>query len=343
MNFPAPTPLPLNDIPSLNWGIAAPGEIASIFAGAVTSYGSQRITAVASRSIERAQSFAQQFAIENTFGSYDEMFQSDTVDAVYIANHIDGHLDLADAALNAGKHVLVEKPLHYSSARCRESLALARSKGLFMTEAMWTRYLPQASVIRQVLDSDEFGAPEGLLASFAVDNRGIDRLWQPGTGGITYDMGIYPIALAYEAFGKPSTITASGRCATEGLDEESLVRLEYPSGAIATLVISGVATFPCQATISGQHKALTLDHPFFVPTTLRLSDKELYQTEESWSDGTDVSGHSGLYYQAEWFAYYVSQGFSESPVHTHEEIITNIEVAEEVCRQIGSHPSSTEG
>ena len=340
MHFPAPKALPSEAGRILNWGIAAPGEIASMFTGAVTTYGSQNITAVASRSLERAQSFADQHSITNVFGSYDEMFASDTIDVVYISNHIEGHLDLANAALHAGKHVLVEKPLHYSSTQSRQTLDLARAQGLFITEAMWTRYLPQASVITQILHSDEFGHPEHLVAAFAVDNRAIPRLWEKGTGGITYDMGIYPIALAYQVFGKPSSIAASGRLTPHGLDEGSLVRLEYDSGAVATLMISGVASFPCQATISGEKLALTLDHPFFVPTTLRLSDKELYQTEKSWSDGTEVRGHSGLYYQAEWFASYVEQGLTESPVHTHDEIVTNLEVAEEIYRQLGSHPRS---
>ena len=338
MIFPTPTPLPSDHTTALNWGIAAPGEIAGMFTDAVQTYGTQKITAVASRSIDRATAFASHHSIEHIFGSYDELFASDTIDAVYISNHIDGHLDLADAALEAGKHVLVEKPLHYSSSRSRETLAKARDKGLLMTEAMWTRYLPQASVIRQILGSAEFGRPEHLLASFAVDNRGIGRLWDKGTGGITYDMGIYPIAFAYEVFGKPTSITASGRCTPEGLDEGSLVRLEYASGAVATLVISGVASFPCQATISGEKLALTLEHPFFVPTTLQLSDKELYTTAESWSDGRDAKGHSGLHYQAEWFASYVAQGLTESPIHTHDEIVTNLEVAEEICRQLGSTP-----
>lgn len=339
MDFPTPTPLPSQPAPILRWGIAAPGEIASMFTTAVNTYGTQKITAVASRSIERAEFFAKAHSIDNVFGSYDDMFTSDTIDVVYISNHIDGHLDLADAALHAGKHVLVEKPLHYSSTRSRQSLELASDKGLMMTEAMWSRYLPQASVITQILGSEEFGRPEHMIASFAVDNRAISRLWEKGTGGITYDMGIYPIALAHQVFGKPSSITASGKLTSNGLDEGSLVRLDYASGAVATLVISGVASFPCQATISGEKMALTLDHPFFVPTTLRLSDKELYQTEKSWADGRDARGHSGLYYQAEWFAAYVQQGLTESPVHTHEEIVTNLEVAEEIYRQLGADPS----
>lgn len=341
MLFPPPTPLPTADIPVLNWGIAAPGEIASMFTQAVATYGSQKITAVGSRSLERAQSFADTHSIENVYGSYEELVKSDAIDVVYIANHIEGHLDLADAALDAGKHVLVEKPLHYSSSRSRSTLDRAKDNGLLMTEAMWTRYLPQSSVVQQIVESEEFGRPEHMLATFAVDNRQIGRLWERGTGGITYDMGIYPIALAHHVFGTPSTISATGRLTEDGLDEGSLVRLEYESGAVATLVISGVASLPCQATISGENMALTLDHPFFVPTTLRLTDKELYQTETVWSDGAEAKGHSGLFYQAEWFAYSVSQGLTESPIHTHQEIVTNLEVAEEVCRQLGSRPGST--
>jgi len=339
MEFPAAKTIPQHEAKPLNWGIAAPGEIAGMFTAAVNTYGTQNIAAVGSRSLERASAFAKEHSIDHVFGSYDELFASDTIEAVYISNHIDGHLDLANAALEAGKHVLVEKPLHYSPRKAEETLERARAKGLLMTEAMWTRYLPQASVIRQILDSEEFGSPEHMVASFAEDNRGVQRLWEKGTGGITYDMGIYPISFAYEVFGQPSSITASGICTPDGLDEGSLVRLDYPTGQTATLVISGVASFPCQATVSGENLALTLEHPFFVPTTLQLSDKELYKTEKSWSDGSEVKGHSGLFYQAEWFAYYVAQGLTESPVHTHAEIVTNLEVAEEISRQVGSRPS----
>ena len=336
MEFPSPVALP-TDRPALRWGIAAPGDIAGTFAAGVNAYGSQQLSAVGSRSLERATAFAETHSIDNAFGSYEELFASD-IDVVYIANHIDGHLDLADMALEAGKHVLVEKPMHYSPQRARETFARAADRGLFITEAMWTRYLPQSSVMGQIVGSEQFGQPDALIASFAVDNRGIGRLWEPGTGGIVYDMGIYPIALAHDIFGKPTSVTAIGRLTDAGLDEGAVVQLNYASGATATLIISGVASFPCQATISGQHQALTLEHPFFVPTAVTVSDKELYETSSTWRDGTGVSGHDGLYYQAEWCAHYISQGLTESPIHTHDEIVTNLEVAEEICRQLGSRP-----
>lgn len=339
MRFPEPIPTPKSSSGPLNWGILAPGQIAEMFTAAVKAYGTQQISAVASRSLERARAFASKFSIDRAFGSYDDLFSVEEIEAVYISSHIDGHLELADQALEAGKHVLVEKPVHYSPIQARNTLNRAREKGLLMTEAMWTRYLPQASVVRQIIQSDAFGKPENLVATFAVDNRGIPRLWQPGTGGIVFDMGIYPISFAHEIFGMPSKIDVFGSCTEGGLDREAVVRLEYPSGATANLIISGVSSFPCTATVSGEKLALTLEHPFFVPTSIRLSDKSLYPTESCWSDGSEIRGHSGLVYQTEWFAHYVEKGYLESPIHTHAEIVSNLEVAEEVCKQLGSSPS----
>jgi predicted dehydrogenase len=337
VQIPSPTPLP-DHIDSLNWGIAAPGEIAGVFASAVRHHGRQTLAAVGSRSLDRAATFAETHGIAEVCGSYEELFSSDSIDAVYVANHIDSHLDVADQALRAGKHVLVEKPMHYSPERARQTFDLARERGLFITEAMWTRYLPQTSVLRKIIQSEEFGHPEHLVATFAVDNRHIPRLWEPRSGGIVFDMGIYPIALAHDIFGRPTSVSASGRLSPTGLDEGAVVRLEYSSGAVATLIISGVATFPSQATISGEKLSVTLQHPFFVPTTLTLSDKELYETSVHWTDESAAQGHDGLYYQAEWFAHYLSEGLSESPRHTHDEIVSNLEVAREVSSQLQSHP-----
>ncbi len=333
MQFPPATPLPPS--PPLRWGIAGPGEIADTFASAVLKWGTQQITAVGSRSAQRAANFATRHGIEQHWGSYRELCESSVVDAVYISNHIDGHLELAQVALDAGKHVLVEKPLHYSAQAARSVLAHAKQHQLLMTEAMWTRYLPQSSVLRTIIQSADFGTPEHLVATFAVDNRHIDRLWRPGTGSITYDMGIYPIALAYEVFGAPSRIDALGSVTEGGIDEAATVKLSYPSGATATLVISGIATHPCTATISGQHQTITLEHPFFVPTTMQLATKGLYADTMSWANDTPIKGHEGLYYQAEWFGHYVAQGMTESPVHTHEEILSNLEAAEEIVRLVG--------
>jgi predicted dehydrogenase len=237
-------------------------------------------------------------------------------------------------AVRAGKHALVEKPFHYSPTAVSEVLAEAREKKVLVTEAMWTRYLPQSDVVRQILDSEEFGDAEHLQAVFAVDNRAIARLWEPHTGGIVFDMGIYPIAFAHFALGSPSLIHARGSALNNGIDQGADVRLEYESGAVASLLISGISTLPSTAAISGSNQLLTIEHPFFVPSSISLNDKDLYFRGHRWVDSASAQGHDGLFYQADYFAYYAIQGLVESPVHTHAEIISNLAVAETIARMV---------
>jgi predicted dehydrogenase len=322
----------------LRWGIIAPGAIASQFVESVLKHTTQTVVAVASRSPERGQAFAGTFGIPTVCASYEELCSHPGVDVVYVASHIAGHLDNARMAIRAGKHVLIEKPLTYRSHDATELLREARDSGVLVMEAMWTRYLPHSDVVRQLVDDGVLGDLEFLQATFAADNRAIDRLWQPGTGGIVFDMGIYPIALAHFFFGPPQAITASGRVRPNGVDEGAHVILNYASGAQASLTISGVATLPSGAAMSGSKKLLILDHPFFVPTSLRLADKDLYFQEVVWHDVSPIQGHEGLSYQANYLAHFVAEGRVESPLHPHDEIINNILVAEEICARIGASP-----
>lgn len=342
VEMPLPQPRTLNpaDVPSLRWGVLGPGGIAAQFVHSVLTYGSQQIVAVASRDHERATEFAASHHLSVVHPSYQALCDAPDIDAVYISTHIAGHLEIAEMAIRAGKHALVEKPLHYSPEAAADVLQLARESGVLVTEAMWTRYLPQSDVISQLLDQEEVGAAEAVHAVFAVDNRHIPRLWQPGTGSITYDMGIYPIAFAYFVLGEPAEVWANGLTRLNQMDEGALVRLNYDSGASASLLISGTATHPSSASISTEHRLITLEHPFFVPTTLTLSDKDLYFESESWTDESAAQGHDGLYYQAEYFARFVSEGLVESPLHSHQEIVSNLRVADEICRQLGAQPGS---
>lgn len=336
MNIPAPRLLDPQSVPSLRWGILAPGEIASQFVHSVKQHTAQQVVAVASRSVDRAHSFATKLGVPHVSDSYEALCSSPDVDVVYVASHIEGHMDHLEMAIQGGKHVLVEKPFSYSPERAGVLLNQAKASGLLVMEAMWTRYLPQFDVVRQLLENGTLGNPEFLQATFAVDNRTIERLWRPGTGGIVFDMGIYPIALAHFFFGEPETVAANGRILPSGLEEGAEVVLTYSNGARASLTISGVATLPSTASLSASKKALVLDHPFFVPTTLHVNDKELYQQGETWRDTSAIQGHDGLSYQASHLAKYVSEGLTESPIHTHAEIVSNLRTARRICTEIGS-------
>lgn len=338
MKLPLPRTIDPNSVPSLRWGVIGPGAIAKTFIGAVQAHTNQQIHAVASRTPGRASEVGKEFGIPLVLESYEQLVAHPEVDVVYIASHMSDHFEHAMLAISAGKHVLVEKPITYLPTEARELLKAAKANGVLAMEAMWTRYLPQSDIINQLLHSGELGKPELLTAAFCVDNRAIPRLWQKGGGGIVFDMGIYPIAIAQQFMGNPVKITAVGKVRPDGMDEESFVVLEYAGGSRSQLTISGISTLPISASCSFEKGLVLIDEPFLAPSGIRLRDKEFYYTEQAWRDESKVKGHDGLSYQATALASFISQGLLESPLHSHADTVANIEVAFEITRQLGAKP-----
>lgn len=336
MALPTPTILDPHSFPSLRWGVIGPGGIAEVFVGASQKHTAQTFSAVASRTKGRAEAFAKRFGILTVHETYEQLVQDPNLDAIYIASWQVEHFEHAMLALNAGKHILVEKPITVLPEHAEQIFALAKQKGLLAMEAMWTRYLPQSTIIRKLLESGDLGAPELFAASFCADNRAISRLWQKGGGGIVYDMGIYNIAMAQQFMGDPVKITAIGSIDENKMDKESFALLEYANGSRAHLTTSGIATIPTSASCSFEKATLVIEEPFFVPSGLSLRDKELYFTEETWKDTSGIQGHEALSYQATWFAKYVSEGRVESEIHTAQDVVANIRVAQEITTQLGA-------
>lgn len=307
-----------------------------MFVGASQKHTTQIFSAVASRTKGRAEAFAKQFGIPTVHENYEQLVDDPNLDAIYIASWQVEHFEHAMLALNAGKHVLVEKPITVLPEHAEQIFALSREKGLLAMEAMWTRYLPQSTIIRKLLESEDLGTPELFAASFCVDNRAISRLWQKGGGGIVYDMGIYNIAMAQQFMGDPVKITAIGSVDENKMDKQSFALLEYANGSRAHLTASGIATIPTAASCSFEKATLVIEEPFFVPSGLSLRDKELYFTEQTWNDTSAIQGHEALSYQATWFAKYVSEGRVESEIHTAQDVVANIRVAQEITTQLGA-------
>jgi predicted dehydrogenase len=176
------------------------------------------------------------------------------------------------------------------------------------------------------------------VATFATDNRLIERLWQKGGGGVVHDMGIYPIAIAQQLFGDPTTIEATGQVSDQLIDSEAVVRLGYSSGARATLIMSMQASLPQTVSASFEQGVLNIHAPFLAPSGITVTDKDFYASGDTWLDESEVRGHEGLSYQATAFASYVAAGMLESPVHSHAQVVANIAVAEEIVRQLGAQP-----
>ena len=334
MKIPQPVIIDPQSVPILRWGVIGPGDIAGTFVSSVMAHTAQKIAAVASRTPGKAEEFATIHGIESGSASYQELVDRDDLDAIYIATYPGDHKKHALLAIAAGKHVLVEKPLTLSASDAREVLAAGKAQGVLVMEAMWTRYLPQSTIIHALQAEGSLGQPELFSAQFCTDNRAVDRLWAPGGGGVAFDMGIYTVAMAQQFLGNPSAIHATGSAHPGGADQEAFVTMTYDSGARASLLMSGIATLAQLASCSFEHAQLSLDAPFLVPSGLQLQTKDFYPTGEHWLDTTGVVGHEGLSYQATWFAHYVSQGLVESPVHTHADVIAVLEALEEIVKQV---------
>ena len=163
--LPAPrTPDPA-DAPPLRWGILAPGGIANTFVEALHRFTRQRAVAVGSRSLDRAQAFADRHGIERAHTSYEQLV-ADDIDAVYIASPHSHHREHALLAIAAGKHVLVEKAFTRTASEAQDVVDAARAAGVTAVEAMWTRFLPTTDIVRQLLADGALGT----LESFAADH-----------------------------------------------------------------------------------------------------------------------------------------------------------------------------
>ena len=167
------------DAPPLRWGVLGPGWIADQMVGSLRANTRQQVVAVGSREVCRAQDFADRHGIARAHGSYEELVADPLVDIVYVASPHSGHREHALLALEAGKHVLIEKAFARNAAEAPEIVASARSRGLFCMEAMWTRFLPGTDVMRQCLEQGLLGPVEVVFADHGqpLYPDGPRRLW----------------------------------------------------------------------------------------------------------------------------------------------------------------------
>ena len=336
-----PEPRPLPPAPALRWGLMAPGGIAGRFVDALYAHSPQRFVAVGSRSTERAERFATEHGIERAYGSYEEVAAETRVDAVYIASPHSAHKDLALLAITAGKHVLIEKPMAASAAEAQVIGDAARAAGAIAMEAMWTRYLPQADVIRQLLAAGEVGDVRFVSADFgfAAPFDPAHRLFDPAqAGGALLDAGVYPISFASSVLGTATSVTAVGGLALTGVDCDAALVMDH-GGRYSTALTSITSSLPTRATIMGSKGRIDVDAPFYAPGGLTVTAGNSLgpKTQAAhWEDRTYAQPYSALHYQADALARYAVAGRTESPIHTLDEVVAILRTIDEARRQIGA-------
>jgi predicted dehydrogenase len=318
----------------VRWGILSTGWIADRFAEDLKRLPGHELAAVGSRAAETAQTFAGKFGIPRAYASYEALVSDPDVDVVYVASPHPWHHPHTLLALNAGKHVLVEKPFAMDAREASEMIALARRKGLFLLEAMWTRFLPHIAALREVFTSGVLGRITSVQADhgqwFEPNPR--HRLFAKDLGGgALLDLGIYPVSFASLVLGTPARITAVSDPAMTGVDGQTSMLFQYGSGAHAVLTTAAVSATPTRAAVVGTEARVEIDRMFFTPSSFTVThrDGRVLQRYENTYQG------NGLREQAAELGRCLAAGLTESPLLPLDETLSIMKTLDEVRKQIG--------
>jgi predicted dehydrogenase len=221
---------------TVRWAVVGTGPISQRLVPDLRSMPGVEVVAVFGRSGARAS--AADHGIAAAFDDYHALLAAPAIDAVYLATPFATHYRMARAALVAGKHVLVEKPLARTAAEVADLFALAADRGRFLMEAMWMKFNPGFRDVLRVVAEGLIGEPRSVRAGFGMPFPG-DRAgsrWDPERGGSTLlDQGIYPVTLAHAVFGPPAAVQASGVAEPNGVDVAEHITLDYAGGRFAHL------------------------------------------------------------------------------------------------------------
>jgi predicted dehydrogenase len=315
---------------TIRWGILGTGGIARTFTEDLLLLGHEghEVRAVGSRAPETAEAFAGRYDIGRAYGSYAELAADDDIDVVYVATPHNGHHSAARTCLEAGRAVLVEKPFTPTVAEAEDLTALARERGLFAMEGMWTRFNPIVARLRDLVTDGAIGDVRAVYADFS-ENPAFDaahRLWSPDlAGGAILDLGVYPVSFAWMLLGEPATFQAVTTPAPTGVDANTGIVFGYGSGAVALLHCGFFAKSPQTATVVGTNGWIDVAGPFWHPDAMTVhrdgAEPETHHVE--------ITGH-GYTYQAQEVARCIDAGLTESAVMPLDESVAIVRTLETI-------------
>ncbi len=316
---------------TIRWGILGTGNIARKFAQGLKDTPDAELTAVGSRSAEKARAFADEFGGARAHGSYEALAGDDAVDAVYVATPHVLHYDNSVLCLRAGKAVLCEKPLTINAAQARALAEVARAEGRFLMEAMWTRFLPTLVETRRLLAEGAIGEVRMVMADFAFRTafNPEHRLLNPALGGGgLLDVGVYTVAMAHMVFGVPSQISGLAELGSTGVDEQAAMVLGFPGGGLALLACGVRTNTPQDARILGT------DGSIYLPAFWHGRKIVLSRNGKSEEIEPPFVGN-GYNYEAIEVGRCLREGLTESPVMTLDESIAIMDTLDALRAQWG--------
>ena len=218
--------------------------------------------AVASRSLEKAQAFAEKEGVCKAYGSYEAMLADPDVHLVYIATPHSHHAEQMKMCIEAGKPVLCEKAFTSNAAEAREVLALAEKKGVYVAEALWPRYMPSRKIIDDLIAEGAIGEPRMLTTSLCYSLEHVERMYNPAlAGGALLDLGIYVLNFASMVFGDDIAETTSMVDMFDtGVDRTETIGIKYRNGKLAQLMASAAFNSDRHCVVYGTKGYITVDN-----------------------------------------------------------------------------------
>ncbi len=317
----------------IRWGILGAGGIAENVVSDLVARGESELVAIAARDGARAADFARRHGATRSYGSYAELVADAEIDVVYVATTHPYHHDHALLAIEAGKAVLIEKPVCLTAADAREVFAAARAAGVFAMEAMWMRTNPLIRTAQDLIAQGEIGEVVSARAEFGLGlpfDPG-HRLYDRGNGGgALLDLGVYPIAFAYLWLGRPDEVITRGTLAPTGVDETVAMQWLFDGVPRAQLWCSSSTPAPNLAAVLGTTGWIAVEGATHRPTALVVnSGEKQYRIEDPIPD---QHGYGPEIAEVERC---LRAGLAESPLIPQADTIAVLELMDQARAELG--------
>ncbi|XP_075224440.1 trans-1,2-dihydrobenzene-1,2-diol dehydrogenase-like [Lycorma delicatula] len=324
----------------LKWGIVSAGKISNDFTCAMKNLpkDEHEVIAVAARDKARADNFAKIHNIPTAYGSYEEIAANPNIDVVYVGVINTQHLSVCKTMLESGKHILCEKPLCMNYKEAEKLIKIAKSKSLFLMEAVWSRFFPVYDKLRLSLEKEEIGDVVQLTANFGLEIYSERVKQKQFGGGVVLDLGVYTIQLAMLVFGQntPFEITSVGHLNQDKVDESCTCIIKYPKGKTATTILHSIVRLENDAYIYGTKGFIKIHQPFWCPTKITVNGEKFeYPLPDSDKGRYNYTNSAGLNFQAKEVYRCIKQGLLESPLMSHEDSLIFARIEDTIRSQLG--------
>ncbi|GAB3369262.1 Gfo/Idh/MocA family protein [Massilia agri] len=318
---------------TVRWGILGTGGIARAFALGLKHAPGAVLAAVGSRTQDSADTFARELGIAHAYGSYEALADAPDVDIIYIGTPHPMHAENALLALGGGKAVLCEKPFTMNRREAGEVVALARAKGLFLMEAMWTRFMPALAEVKRIMASGEIGAITQVHADFGYSatldpEHRVNKL-ELG-GGALLDLGIYPLSIACALLGQVESVRAQAVFTDTGVDASTAFTMKHSGGTLSICSCSMRARSASELVVSGTSGSIRMHRMFHLAERITVE----LQDGSSRTIPTPYLGN-GYTHEAIEAGRCLREGLLEHPWMTLDDSLNLMALLDDIRAQIG--------